>query len=133
MGRGLGTFQKAVLDVLGAESDLLVRELALKLYGWPYTATQKANLLATLVTLQVRALVEVYDVEIATPWTHVPHDEQAVRLPSDAPRRFVPRPYSPIPTKPHAFVTLPPNVVAAYWPSLEESLQDASQEPQNAR
>jgi hypothetical protein len=117
----LGTFQKAILAALHAEPDVLVRDLALALYGWPYTNVEKANLLATLSTLQRRGLIEVYEAYIPSPWVHIPNDHQAVRLPSDAPRRFQVLSDSPIPAEPRTFVSLSPDMVAKCWPSLYPS------------
>jgi hypothetical protein len=114
----LGTFQKAILGALEVEPDLLVRDLVLALYGWPYSNVQKANLLATLATLQTRGLIEIYEAYIPSRWLHVPNDHQAVRLPSDAPRRFELQPGSSVPAEPHTFVSVSPDMAAKCWPSL---------------
>jgi hypothetical protein len=110
MSRGLGVFQRSILAALEAQPDLLLCELALTLYGWPYSNVQKANMLQALGTLQKRALIEVYAVD------NRGFDAQAVRLPSAAPRRFPLKPGSVVPEDPQTYVTLSPYMLAQYWP-----------------
>jgi hypothetical protein len=126
MGRSLETFQKAILTALGAGARPMVRDLALRLYGWPYSNVEKANLLATLGTLQRRGLIEICEAYVPSRWVHIPNDRQAVRLPSDTPRRFPLLPGSSLPVEPHTHVTISPDMVDKYWPSLHPQRHSSS-------